>query len=43
MTYAFYNFLWKLIDYFLINYLNLELKKEKKLNQGLMKDLVNVI
>ena len=43
MTYAFYNFLWKLIDYFLINYLNFRVEKGKKLNQGLMKDLVNVI
>ena len=31
MTYAFYNFLWKLIDYFLINYLNLRIKKGKEI------------
>ena len=42
MTYAFYNFLWKIIDYFLINYLNFRVEKGRKLNQDLMKDLANV-
>ena len=35
MTYAFYNFLWKLIDYFLINYLNFRVEKGKEIKSRL--------
>ena len=35
MTYALYNFLWKLIDYFLINYLNFRVEKGKEIKSRL--------
>ena len=35
MTYAFYNILWKLIDYFLINYLNFRVEKGKEIKSRL--------
>ena len=35
MTYVFYNFLWKLIDYFLINYLNFRVEKGKEIKSRL--------
>ncbi len=35
MTYAIYNFLWRLIDYFLINYLNFRVEKGKEIKSRL--------
>ena len=35
MTYALYNFLWKLIDYFLINYPNYRVEKGKEIKSRL--------
>ena len=35
MTYVFYNFLWKLIDYFLIDYLNFRVEKGKEIKSRL--------
>ncbi len=35
MTYAIYNFLWKIIDYFLINYLNLRVEQGKEIKSRL--------
>ena len=35
MTYAFYNFLWKIIDYFLIDYLNFRVEKAKEIKSRL--------
>ena len=43
MTYAFYNFLWKLIDYFLINYLNFRVEKGKEIKSRLNERFGNVI
>ena len=35
MTYAFYNILWRLIDYFLINYLSFRVEKGKEIQSRL--------
>ena len=35
MTYAVYNFLWKIIDYFLIDYLNFRVEKAKEIKSRL--------